>query len=208
MKPNNNPVVIGKTYSVDRTVFSLITTNDTVTFHFSNGLTAKIGTNSNFSVNDFQQEILNTNSEPEKARVGANMLTTTLLTGEGFFVYDGGDSNSMCSVSTAFVDVELLKGKFYFSCNEKSVNIVVLEGSLRTHGEHNKTELVEAGLVVLANPVQYQSKLFDEKVVMATKKVKSAVATSLLTEINPLSDVARHWIFVTVGGNLFGVLID
>jgi hypothetical protein len=208
MKPNNNPVVIGKTYSVDRTVFSLITTNDTVTFHFSNGLTAKVSTNSNFSVNDFQQEVLNITPEPAKAKVGMNMLTTTLLMGEGYFVYDGGDSNSMCSVSTAFVDIELLKGKFYFSCNEKSVNVVVLEGSLRTHGEHNKTELVEAGMVVLANPVQYQSKLFDEKVVTATKKVKSGVAESLLNEIKPLADVYRHWIFVSISNSLFGVNID
>lgn len=206
MKPNNNTVVIGKTYSVGRTVYSVITTNDTVTFHFSNGLTAKINTNSNFSVNDFQQEILNPTPTPVKAKFGVNMLTLTLLTGEGVFVYNGADSNSMCSVSTPFVDIELLKGKFYFSCNEKSVNIIVLEGSVKAHGEHNKVEVIDAGKALLANPVQFQSKFFDEKVVMTTKKVKTDTINNLLAEAP--QDDSQHWIFVTVGNNLFGVKID
>jgi hypothetical protein len=206
VKANNTPVVIGKTYSVAKTLYSVITTNDTVTFHFSNGLTAKISTNSNFSVNDFQQEILNPNPEPVKAKFGANMLTLTLLSGDGVFVYDESDSNSMCSISTPFVDIELLKGKFYFSCNEKSVNIFVLEGSLKSHGEHNKIELVTEGTAILANPVQFQSKMFDEKVVSATKKIKPAIINNLLIEAP--QDVSRHWIFVTVGSQLFGVNID
>jgi len=206
VKSNNSPIVIGKTYNVSKTSYSVITTNDSVVFLFSNGLISKIGTNSNFLINDFQQEILNTNVEPARAILGINMLSLTFLSGEGIFVYSGTNENSMCSVSTSFVDVELLKGKFYFSCTDKSVNILVLEGSLKSHGEKGKTELVEAGTAILANPVQYQSKFFDEKVVMTTKKVKPVIINNLLTEV-PL-DQTHHWIFVAAYGNIFGVNID
>ena len=206
IKPNNNPIVIGKTYSVGKTVYSVITTNDTVTFHFSNGLLAKIGTNSNFSVNDFQQE-LTIPTYPSTPKLGTHNLSLMLSEGEGAFMFNGSDSNSMCSVSTPLVDIELLKGKFYFRSSEKGVVVFVLEGSLRYHGERGRNDVVEAGKAVAAAPIQFQMRGLDDKVFLNTKKAEADELTKLLAETKPLERASKIS-FVVVNGDYLGVNID
>lgn len=208
IKGNSNPFVKGKTYTFNKTSYAVVTTNDAVTLRFSNGLIANIRTNSNFTINDFQQELLNPTGEPSKAKFGSHVLTTTLLDGEGVFVFDGGDSNSMASVSTPLVDIELLKGKFRFQCSEKGVVVYVLEGSLRYHGERGRNDVVEAGKAVVAAPIQFQTKMIDDKVFLNTKKIKTDEHARLLNDAKSVESSTPQVVFAVVNGALLGVNID
>jgi len=209
VKPNSTPITLGKTYVMNRSSYGVTTTtNDTVTFQFSNGLTMKIGTNSNFIMNDFQQELLNPNTEPAKAKFGTHILSMTLLDGEGTFVFSGGDSNSSCVVSTPLVDIELMEGEFYFRCSDKGVGVFVTKGTLKYHAEHGRSSVVEAGKAVMAAPIQFQNKMLDDKVFLNTKKVKPAELKWIEVETKTLTAIPNKVIFSVVNGSVVGVIID
>jgi len=205
VKPNNNPFVIGKTYNTAQG-YSIITTNDTVTLRFSNGLNVKVETNSNFSAYELKQE-MTIPSQPGIPKLGSHVFTTALQDGEAVFVFDGTDSNSMCSVSTSLCDFELLKGKFYFQCSEKSVIVFVLEGSLKYHSEHNRTGVVEAGKALAVVPVQHQMKGLDDKVFINSVKVKPDQLATLLADATSV-DKSPKVLFVVVNGELIGINLD
>jgi len=208
VKPNSTPIILGKTYVMNRSSYGVTTANDTVTFQFSNGLTAKIGTNSNFIVNDFQQELLNPNTEPAKAKFGTHVLSMTFLDGEGTFVFSGGDSNSSCVVSTPLVDVELMSGEFFIKGSEKGIGVFVSKGTLKYHAEHGRSNVVDAGKAVMAAPIQFQTKMLDDKVFLNTKKVKPTELKWIEAETKTLTSIPNKVIFSVVNGSVVGILIN
>ena len=58
----------GKTVEIDKSIHEIIPTNTSEILYFSNELIVKVNTNSDFTINSFYQNILNTNSQPEKIK--------------------------------------------------------------------------------------------------------------------------------------------
>ncbi len=142
----------GITTEVEKKVYEITPTNKSEVLYFSNELIVKVYTNSNFTINSFFQDVINTNNTPEKSKFGSHNLSATLMDGGAVVVYSGGDSNSSCVISTPIVDIELFKGTFYFRVNENRVFVFVLEGSLKSHGERNSENVVTKGYAVIAVP--------------------------------------------------------
>ena len=123
----------GKTIEVDKTVHQIGSSKISKTLYFSNELIVKVNTNSDFFIDSFFQDVLNTNKSPEKVKFGSQNFAATLTDGIATMTYSGNDSNSSCVISTQLADIELLKGNFYFKTTESKVIVLVLDGSLKVH---------------------------------------------------------------------------
>lgn len=195
----------GKTYSVGKEQYDIISTNNDTTLLFCNGLATKLSTNSELIINSFGQEIENLDDIPRKARFANQVLTLSLMSGESLFVYDISDvssTNASCVVSTPFMDVELSKGKFYFNVTEKSVVVFVLEGGAKAYGERKKQVITTTGYAIVSyiNEVG----ILEAKYSLESQKTKPEKVKEFLARTKAL-DIVNDTIFVNVDGKLLGV---
>lgn len=202
----NGQFVVGRTYEIGREAY-YVGTNDDVTIYFANGLVSKINKGAEFSVSSFSQEVSNIKDEPAKIKPGAHLLNATIMNGDAYFSFGGGNELSSCVVSTPLVDVELQKGKFYFRVEEGGVMVFVLEGKAIAHGERGKKEECEAGRVIVAAPIRFKMKGVDDKVFLNTKKSKAEEAKNLLAEASNLDKDIANFTFCVVNGKVVAVNI-
>ena len=203
---NTNQFVAGRTYEVGRESY-FFGTNDESVLYFTHGLLGKVSKGTEFTINSFNQEVNNLADEPAKLKVGAHNFAATIMKGDAYFSFVGGNELSSCVISTPLVDVELNKGKFYFRVEEGGVMVFVLEGKAIGHGERGKKEECEAGRAIVAAPIKFQMKGLDDKVFLNTKKAKVDETKKLLIEASTLEKVPADFIFSVVNGKVVAVNI-
>lgn len=197
----------GKTIEIERKVYQFTPTNAPETLYFSNDLIARVNTNSDFSVNSFFQEVYDINSTPKKAKFGNSNLAASLMNGSAIFVYSGGDSNnSSCVISTPMTDLELYKGTFYFKVSEGKVLVFVLDGSLKSHGDKNRENVVTAGYAVIAVPNDIG--ILEAKISLGAEKVRQAIIDKLNTEAKDVINLKGTTLFATINGKVVGIVIN
>lgn len=196
----------GVTTPVTKNVYSLATTNKSEIYHFSNGLIAKLGTNTDFAVNSFSQVVTNLNGTPQKAQIGSANLAMTLMKGTTTVTYNGHDEENSCVVSTPLMDLELYNGTFYFVCSDTKVIVVVLNGSLKSHADGKKENIVTAGYAQIATPSEMG--LVESKVSVITEKVKQTNLDVLSKEASGVVSLTNSVIFATIDKKLVGIVIN
>jgi len=197
----------GQTTEVEKKVYSITPTNSSETLYFSNHLIVNVYTNSDFTINSFFQEVYDIeNKAPHKSKFGGCNLAATLMNGTAVVVYSGSDSNSSCVISTPMTDLELHKGVFYFKVSQEKVLIFVLEGSLTSHGDKSRENVVTAGYAVIAVPNDIG--ILEAKISLGSEKVKQSVIDKLLSEAKPIIGLRDSIMFATINGKQMGILIN
>ena len=198
----------GKTVEIDKAIHEITPTNKPEILYFSNDLIVKVNTNSDFMVNSFFQNILNTNSTPEKLKAPTHNFAATLNKGTTIVTYNGGDENSSCTISTPFTDHELSKGTFYFQVSDNKVIVFTIDGSLKsTSGNSRSTTTTPTGYAAIA--VQNDSNgILDSKVSFYTDKVKQSVIDKLTVESKDVTNLKNSIMFIRIDGKTTGVVIN
>lgn len=197
---------LGKTVEIDKTIHEVVTTNLTEILYFSNELIVKVNTNSDFVINSFFQEVLNTNSTPEKLKSTTHNFAATLNKGTIIVTYSGGDENSSCVISTPFTDHELSKGTFYFQFINNRVIVFTLDGSLKSNGNTRSISTTPAGYAVIA--VANDIGILDSKVSFYTDKVKQSVIDGLVSESKSVTNLKNSIMFIRIDGKSVGIVIN
>ena len=196
----------GKTVEIDKKVRRFTPTNSNEILYFSNELIAKVYTDSDFTIDNFFQEVNNTNKTPEKAKFGEHNFASTLMNGTMIVTYSGGDSNSSCVISTPMTDIELHKGTFYFKVTENKVLVFVLDGSLKSYGDKKKENVVTAGYAVVANPNDVG--ILEDKISLGAEKVKPLVIDKLKEEAKDVINLKGTTLFSIIDGKIVGIVIN
>lgn len=196
----------GKTFEVDKTLHQFTTTSAPEILYFSNELIAKIYTNSDFSVNSFFQDILNTTPTPSKAKFGSHNFAATMMNGTAVLFYTGASSNSSCIVSTSLADVELHDGIFYFNVTDNKVLVAALNGSFKSYSGKNKVIEVGPGFALIAAPTDRG--ILEAKVSFGSEKVKPDVVQKLINDSRDITRLKGSIMFTVIDGKLVGVIID
>ncbi len=195
----------GKTIEIDRTVHEIVTTNSTETLYFSNGLIVEVGTNADFTINSFYQEVLNTNFTPEKLKSKTHNFAATLTKGIIVVTYAGGDENSSCTISTPLTDYELSKGTFVFQVDETCSIVFSLDGSVKATGGRNTVTTTEGNYTV-ARPNSIG--VLEAKVFLNTDKTPQNAQTKLLLESQEVTKLKDCVMFIRIDGKIVGVVIN
>jgi hypothetical protein len=198
-KSSGDPLVVGKTYDVDKCAYDLLPTNDTALIQFSNDLKVKVGTNTTFGINIFSQEVLNDGLQPQRLHVGASSLAAT-ITGEGVFFYQNKDTNSSCVISTPVIDIELHVGRFYINTTETKTIVAVLNGSITAHTTKKSKDITE-GNALIAQPNEIG--ILEDTIQMSVEKFKADKIKGAED-----SDGGKNIIFLRINGKTIGADIN
>jgi hypothetical protein len=192
-----------QTIEVDKAVHGIVTTNTPETVYFSNGLTILVNTNSDFLINNFSQDISNTNSCPEVLKVQDSNFEGTLNKGSIFIAYQGStNENSSCVISSPLSDHELSKGTFYLEADDNKDIEVTLDGSMKTTSG-TKTTTTPDGYAVMV--VQEDTNgILESKNSVYTDKAKPAELKKLT---QGSQNITNSFIFIRINGKTLGVLL-
>ena len=199
-----NQLSAGKTYVVENALVELEVAKKT-TFYFAGGPMIEVGPNSTFSINLFDTEVKNLDSTPRKAEFGNHNLSLTFNRGEFAIVYPNRDSNSSFTLATPFSSYELGGGKYFVRLSDKSVIAFVLEGTLITHGDKNRTDKTEKGRLAVAIPFTDPSSGLADKIITSIKPLDAAEIERFAS---PILSAEKKWAdvqFFVVGNRVIGI---
>ena len=192
----------GKTTEIEKKVYSITPKDKADIVYFSNGLTAKVQLDADFSVNSFFQDILTTNNY-HKAEFGSSTLNTTLMNGKALLSYVGDTNNSSCVVSTPMVDVELYRGLFYIESTEKKVVLAVVEGSLKCYSGKKET-IINTGQALVASPNSVG--IFEDKVELSPGKINTDATKRFKDESKDIIST-NSILFIRIDGKTLGITL-
>ena len=194
----------GKTFEVVDSSHKTTSDTNSEMLHFSNELIVKLYTNSDFIIDNFSQEILNTNNTPEKVVFGSHNFSSTLVNGTIIIIYAGGDSNSSCVLSTSMTDFELSKGTFYIKVDENKVLAVVLNGSLKSSNKSREI-VVTAGHSIVAIPNGIG--ILEDKISFYVGETTLSETTELNMESKDVTKLKDTIMFALIDGKIVGIVI-
>ncbi len=197
----------GHTYSTGVDTILEVKTTNAVAFFFSGGPLVQTGTNAEFAVLLFDQEIENIGETPRKAKFGSHMLNLSLTKGDFSIVYFNKDANSRVNVNTQYADYELVGGKYFFRISGKSALVYVLEGGMTAHGDKGSADTVDKGTLAVAVPFGDAESGLEDKIVSSYKKAKTdeteKFASPVLVAEKRTNDIG----FFVVDGKVVGILL-
>jgi len=197
----------GVTVVVDKSVHEILTTNNTDILYFSNELIVKVNTNSDFMIDSFYQEVINTNSLPEKLKSSSCNFSGTLMKGSVIVTYTGGNENSSCIISTPFSTHELSKGTFYLQVSDSKEITITLDGELKTEGNNKGKATTPTGYAVISVNND-SSGITDSKISIYTDKVKTSVMDRLLNESKEVTNLKKSILFIKIDKKIIGIDIN
>jgi uncharacterized RmlC-like cupin family protein len=204
---STNTFVKGRTYTVGKEAYYLNIQSDLMLL-FSHQLFGKIVKDTKFSINNFNQEVLNLTDEPKRLRSGQHIFNATMQLGEAYFSFISTNEASSCIISTSIVDVELNSGKFYFIVENNDVTIYVLEGSATAHGSKNKKTVATADQFIMAKTIERKKADGSIESSLLMYSIEKSKVEDFKPSANPIAIEisAKPFIFVIVNGRI--TLID
>ena len=194
-KSASNILLPGVTYRFSDGIYDISVESEPLTLLFSNDVNVKLSPNSEFSITEFGQEVLNFGNPPQKLQSGVYSLNVSLQKGEATIIRNDTNSNSMCIFSTKYADFELLQGKIVAKVTDKSVIIHVLDGLVRVHEDRPTVEVVGVGNMIIAVPFLDPASGLEDKAVVSIKK------SNISNSVTNVTDV----MFAIVDGKLVGI---
>jgi hypothetical protein len=196
-----NQLVAGKTYLVTDVLVELQTSNKT-TLYFSGGPMIEASAGSSLTVNVFDADVKNLDSQPRKAEIGSINLGITLGSGEYCVVYPNTDANSSLVVNTPFASYQLGGGKYFFRVSDKSAIVYVVEGIMQMHSDKRVDKTSKGGLAVA---IPFDDGGTSDKILTSIKTLKQEENDRYAS---PVLIAERKWSnvgFIVVGGRVIGV---
>lgn len=208
----NTDIMIGKTYSVDTNNYTFNTlTNDSIIIKFSNELTIKIGENSSFGINSFDQNILNTNKYPEKIKYVDGLLNVILIYGQLEIIGNNTTSNNITYLSTRNALIVPFDGRFVVNADKTTVAVVCVDGVIKVMDNLNKKKvwIVEKNnvLIVIPQPTLggKMDQLTKKQNIVTSNKFETTDYISYVDSLNSLYDMHKDIIFVLKDKEIFGI---
>jgi hypothetical protein len=196
-----NQLTAGKTYLVTDTLIELQVTNKT-TLYFSGGPMIEVSPGSTLTINVFDADVKNLDSQPRKADIGNINLGINFNKGEFSVIYPNTDANSSCIANTPFASYQLGGGKYFFRVSDKSAIVYVVEGIMQMHGD-KKVDKTSKGNLAVALPFDDGGK--ESRILTSIKTLKDdeneRYATPVLLAEKKWNNVG----FIVVGGRVIGV---
>jgi hypothetical protein len=199
-----NQLSAGTTYAVGEDLAELEITNKT-DFYFSGGTMIEAEPDSVFSINLFDQEVLNIDSTPTRAEFGTQNLSLMLTKGEYSIIYPNNDTNSSITVSTPYSSYQLDGGKYYFHVSDKSVIAYVLEGNMQVHDEKDRVSNTDKGKVAMAMPLVDPLSGISDKIITSIKPLSPGEFAHLSAPVIAASKKSDDVQFFIVGHQVIGI---
>lgn len=204
---STNQLSAGATYVVGEALAEFVVTNQTA-FYFSDGTMVQAERGSEFSINSFDQEVLNFESTPTRAKFGTHTLNVMLSKGEISVICSTTDTNSSTMISSPYSAYQLNKGKYYFHVNDKSVVAYISEGDMQVHDEKDRITPANKGKMSVA--IQFVDPLSGrgDKILSITKTATEDEVSHLSPPILSAETKADSVQFFIVGHHVLGIKVD
>jgi hypothetical protein len=203
---STNRLSSGTTYVVGEALVEFEVTNQTG-FYFSDGTTIVAESASEFSINSFDQEVLNLESTPTRAEFGTHTLNIMLSKGEFSVICSNTDTNSSTMISTPYSAYQLNAGKYYFRVNDKSAVAYVLDGNMQVHDDRDVITPADKGKISVA--IQFINPLSGkgDKILSITKTATADEVAHLSPPILLADTKADNVQFFIVGHRVIGIKV-
>jgi len=201
-----NQLVAGGTYMVGNILSEMVISNK-MAFYFGGGPMIEAGTNSEFSVNLFDQEIKNLDVMPRKAEFGSHNLNIQFRQGEFAVLYYPDDTNSTVMVSTPLTMYQLNGGKYYFRVSDKSSIAYVLEGDMKVHGDKNRVDTTDKGKLAVAVPFTDPASGIEDKIITSIKPLKPDEVARFSNPVLAAEKKQNDVQFFIVSNRVVGILM-
>jgi hypothetical protein len=196
------PLIIGKTYRLETDLMEIKTKiGETIILALSTGLQVKVSPNSSFSVDTFNQLVVNNESQPALLKSEYAITALSLLDGDIEVICPKIDTNSQCILQTPLVNLTLTKCKLSIRSNLKYVILNAIEGGVTVVDSKNKQTFIDKGNLGLI--IQYPGR---EGEIMVTQKAISPDELQKTTKsIDELENYAKEVLFVVMDKKVIGI---
>lgn len=195
-------IVVGKTYHLETDVMELTTKADeSVSFVLSTGLQIKVQPSSTFSVDAFNQLVVNDVGQPSALKAEYSVTALSLFDGDVELIAPEVDTNSSCILQTPLVNVNVAGGRLVVRANPKYVILNSLEGNVVVVDARNKKTVIDKGNLGLIIP--YPGRVGE---IMVTQKAISPDELKKFTDsLNELSKSSDEVLFIVKDKEVIGV---
>lgn len=193
---------IGKTYRVESEVMEFNTkTNESVVLAFSTGLQVKINPESGFSIDSFNQSVINDKDPPSVLNSEYSITSLSLMSGEIDLICPNLNTNSQCILQTPLVNVNMAEGKLSIKSNPKYVILNAIEGRVSVVDAKNKKTVIEAGNLGLIIPYPGRK----GEIMVTQKPISLEELQEITASLNELSGIQKNVLFVVIDGKVIGI---
>lgn len=206
-----NKFQAGNSYITDLNLQEFSSTNKVVTFYFGNDIWVQCHPPFMFSINLFDQDVLNLNSTPTYANIDSQNLTLDLESGEFEVLYKRQNTNSMLTIITPFSSYQLDKGGFYFKVFKKSAIAFVGAGVLTAintdaQGNNYLNYIVHKDNMSVAVPYTNPLNGDDTKMTSIYQPLKTNEIAIFNRSVSMLNNYTNNVRFVVIDNKLVGIL--
>lgn len=211
-KPVNTICKLHETYDCKYNYSVTTPNNNDCIFAFSNDLLIKIGENSRLGIDNFEQSFSNLNELPEIAN-GSSV--NCMLTAYGsFYIVNKNAATETASImiGTDMGTIILSSGKFVIRSEEKSLLLIVLNGTATVTDSLSKREQIvkEKNMLVVVPAPKMQGKAGEhmkKQNMFSVKPIDESDSKDLIVELNTLLDIQSNIKFIVVNKDVIGVKI-
>lgn len=195
-------LVVGKTYHLETDALEVKTlTNETVSFSLSTGLQIKVKPNSTFSIDGFNQLVVNEETQPAVLKADYAVTSLFLMDGEIELVCPKLGANSQCVLQTPFVNVNLAEGKLVIKSNPKYVILNAIEGGVVVVDSKNKKTVIDKGNLGLI--IAYPGR--EAEIMVTQKAISSDELVKMTKSLDELAKIQKDVLFVVMDKKVVGV---
>lgn len=195
-------VVVGKTYLLDSDIMEIKTkTGEDASLLFSTGLQLRILPESTFSIDAFNQLVLNDKSQPSVLEAEYSVTALTLMNGELEIISPKFDTNSQCILQTPLVNVNLTEGRLLIKSNPKYLMLNVIQGSVTVIDAKNKKTVIDKGSMGLIIP--YPGR--EDEIMVTSKPISLSELSKITQSIEQIEKQRKNVMFIVMDKKVVGV---
>ena len=195
-------IVVGKTYRIEADVMEFKTkATDSIDLALSTGLQIKVNPNTTFSIDSFNQLIVNDESQPAAIQAQYSVTALSLMDGEVELIAPKFDTNSQCILQTPLVNVNVAEGRLVVKSNPKWVMLNAIEGGVTVVDSKNKTTFIDKGQMGLI--IQYPGR--DDQIMVTQKVISPDELDKMTASLNKLATHSKDVLFIVIDKRIVGV---
>jgi hypothetical protein len=195
-------IVVGKTYRLESDIMEIKTkAGESVSMVFSTGLQSRVSPESTFSVDSFNQLVVNDVGQPQVLKAEYAVTALTLMDGELEVICPQVDTNSQCVIQTPLVNVNLAEGRLVIKSNPKYVLLNAIEGSVTVVDSKNKKSVIDKGQMGLIIP--YPGR--NNEIMVTTKAISPGELEKLTKGLNEMALAKKDVMFAVIDTKIVGI---
>lgn len=195
-------LTVGKTYRADKEAMEVTTKDkDSTTLLLDNGLAVRVEPNSTFSVDAFNQMVMNYEDQPSLLQNDYSVTSLSLLDGQIEVISPVLNTNSQCIVQTPLVNVNVAHGKLSIKSNPKYVILTAVEGDVVVMDSKNKRNVIDKGNLGLIIP--YPGR--EGEIMVTQKPVSEDDGKRLMSTMAELERQNKEVVFIIEEKKVVGI---